>query len=190
MLCSRCHKREAKIYYTEISNGEKKEQFLCEECAGEYTSFQNQSNTPDMTIGGLLSSIISNYYTDSVSKEEEELLKLQCPTCRMTYEQLMNEGKFGCADCCHVFKQVMDKGIRQIQGADAHTGKKPIGYVKPEEDESIKLTELDKLSIELQAAIQREEYEEAARLRDKIKELREQEKKEKEEKKTESAKEA
>ncbi|MSS62569.1 UvrB/UvrC motif-containing protein [Velocimicrobium porci] len=185
MLCSRCHKREAKIYYTEISNGEKKEQFLCEECAGEYTSFQNQSEAGEMTIGGLLSSIISNYYADSISKEEEELLKLQCPTCKMTYEQLMNEGKFGCADCYHVFKQVMDKGIRQIQGADVHTGKRPAGYVKQEEEE-IKLTEIDKLTIELQAAVQREEYEKAAKLRDQIKELRKQEELEK---KAESARE-
>lgn len=187
MLCSRCHKREAKIYYTEISNGEKKEQFLCEECASEYTSFQNPSEVSEMTIGGLLSSIISNYYADSISKEEEKLLNLQCPTCKMTYEQLMNEGKFGCADCYHVFKQVMDKGIRQIQGADIHTGKRPAGYVKPEEEEEMKLTEIDKLSIELQTAVQREEYEEAARLRDKIKELKEQKKVEK---KAESAKEA
>lgn len=178
MLCSKCHKREAKVYYTEISNDEKKEQFLCEECAAEYTSFPNQSKSGEMTIGGLLSSIISNYYKGTMSKIDEEQLKLQCPTCHMTYEQLMKEGKFGCADCYRVFQAVMEKGIRQIQGAEEHTGKHPVGYKKAEEPDEIKLTEIDKLSIELQTAIQREEYEEAARLRDKIKELKEKEKNE------------
>lgn len=178
MLCSKCHKREAKVYYTEISNGEKKEQFLCEECAAEYTSFPNQSKSGEMTIGGLLSSIISNYYKGGLTKLDEEQLKLQCPTCHMTYEQLMREGKFGCADCYEIFKDVMDKGIRQIQGAEKHTGKCPAEYKKKEVTEELKLTQIDKLSIELQAAIQREEYEEAARLRDEIKALREQEKEE------------
>lgn len=173
MLCSKCHKREAKVYYTEISNGEKKEQFLCEECAAEYTSFPNQSKSGEMTIGGLLSSIISNYYKGTLTSADKEQLKLKCPTCHMTYEQLMKEGKFGCSDCYEVFQAVMEKGIRQIQGAEKHTGKCPVGYKNKEE---IKLTEIDKLSIELQTAIQREEYEEAARLRDKIKELKEKEK--------------
>ena len=56
MLCDRCKKRDAKILYTEIINGLKKEQHLCEECATDYTSFQMEKPlmSSEMTLGDLL----------------------------------------------------------------------------------------------------------------------------------------
>ena len=55
MLCDRCKKREAKIYYTEVVNGEMKEQHLCEECAAECTRFRMNSTfiNKDMSVGDI-----------------------------------------------------------------------------------------------------------------------------------------
>ena len=62
MLCDRCQKKEAKILYTEIINGTKKEQHLCEECAADYTSFQMEKPilNSELTLGDLLSTLLDS----------------------------------------------------------------------------------------------------------------------------------
>lgn len=177
MLCDKCKKNEAKIYYTEIINGEKKEQHLCEECAMEYTSFQigPPIMNSELTLGNLLSTILGNYYgsnTQETDKREKELI---CEGCGMTYSEFMKVGKFGCEKCYDSFEKVLEKSIKSIQGSDTHTGKKPKGF-ESKTDKIIKeLSEIDKLSIHLQEAIEKEEFEEAVKLRDKIRELKKEE---------------
>lgn len=174
MLCDKCKKREAKVYYTEIVNGEKKEEHLCEECASEFTSFHLASTVvnKDMTLGNLISSILSNYYAPNSNKEEKDEKQIKCKECGMTFEEFTQGGKFGCAGCYEAFKKELVPGIKKIQGHDTHIGKKPKGFVSQANKIISELTEIDKLSIKLQQAIEKEEFEEAARLRDSIKELK------------------
>lgn len=173
MLCDRCQKREARIYYTEIFNGEKKEQHLCEECASECTSFHMESAglNKEISLGGLFSSIFGNYKEESQTREEKKPT-LQCKTCGMTYEEFLQEGKFGCADCYQSFGVILDRSLKQIHGADVHTGKRPRGFKDREKQIINQVTPLEKLTIRLQEAIEKEEFEEAARLRDEIRELK------------------
>lgn len=174
MLCDKCNKREAKVYYTEIVNGEKKEQHLCEECASEFTSFQLASNilNKDMSLGNLLSSILGNYHASSNSKATEDEKTVICKSCGMTYEEFTQIGKFGCAKCYESFKKQLAPGIKKIQGHDVHVGKKPKGFVSKAGKIVSGLSEIEKLSIKLQQAIEKEEFEEAAKLRDAIRELK------------------
>lgn len=177
MLCDKCHKREAKIYFTEIMNGEKKEQKLCEECVSEATSFQMDDSVfnKEMSIGGLLSSILGSYYTNQPAKDEKQVPLLTCKGCGMTYETFLKVGKFGCAECYKSFGKVIDLNLKQIQGAEFHVGKRPKGFLT-KTDKIIKdLSDFERLSIKLQDAIEKEEFEEAARLRDMIKELKKEE---------------
>jgi len=85
MMCDRCKKNEASIYYTEIINGEKKEQHICEECAMEYSSFQMSSPFLDQefTLGSLLSTILGNYsnLSNSVHGTESSEGELRCDGC-------------------------------------------------------------------------------------------------------------
>lgn len=183
MLCDKCHKREAKVYYTEIVNGEKKEQYLCEECAAKYTSFQIEKNGVDGGLGGLLSSILSNYYGEKTSVLSEEEKALTCPACGITYEEILKAGKLGCAECYHVFGEMIERSLRQIQGADTHIGKIPKAVEKTAEapaekkvkkaskKETVK-EQIERLSIQLQKAVEVEEFEEAVRLRDEIRGLK------------------
>lgn len=177
MLCDRCHKREATIYYTEVINGEKKEQHLCAECASELTNFQLDSplNGKEMNIGSLLSSILSSYYPGNKEKELTKTDSNICSVCGMTYDLFMQEGKLGCANCYKTFRKVLDKSVRQVQGAASHVGKRPKGFVSHTDRIINELTDIDKLSIRLQDAIEKEEFEEAARLRDQIRSLKEKE---------------
>lgn len=181
MLCDKCHKREARIYYTEIVNGEKKEQYLCEECAAQYTSFQIDKSSPDGGLGSLLSSILSSYYGEKASAPAAAVKSVTCPVCGITYEEVLKAGKLGCADCYHVFGEIVERTLRQTQGADTHIGKTPKKLKKTakkavkkpvEKKEETKEEYMEKLAIKLQKAVDLEEFEEAARLRDEIRSLK------------------
>ncbi len=178
MLCDICQKRPAKIYYTEIKNGEKKEQHLCEECAGEKTSFHTNAtgNDFEQMLTSFLSNILGNVYGEEQElKSAERKIILRCETCGMTAEELQRTGKFGCVNCYTTFEDIIERSLRQIQGGNRHNGKRPVG--ENAEDtvlgEEVKtLDEIELLSQELKAAIEIEDFEIAAKLRDRIRELK------------------
>lgn len=181
MLCGICKAREARIFYTEIINGEKKEQYLCEECAAKSTNFRLKSpfGGQEFSLGGLLSGLFEGEH-----QEEEDGKQftgagagagLACSGCGMTYEEFKEKGQFGCAACYHNFGRLLLKNMRNIQGSDIHTGKKPknvSGQVELPAENVPELSEIERLSMQLEQAVEREEYETAAVLRDKIRALR------------------
>lgn len=175
MLCDKCHKREAKIYCTEIIDGIKKEQYLCEQCAAEYASFQmnGEASRKDMPAGSLLSGLLEKGY----SNEEKMDGMPRCEGCGMSYSEFLKTGKFGCPKCYGTFGKVFDKSLKQIQGSDTHHGKIPKGFVTSADRAIDSISEIDKLTLKLQYAIEKEEFEEAARLRDIIRDMRSKEKK-------------
>jgi len=178
MLCGRCQKRDAKILYTEIINGVKKEQHLCEECAADYTSFQMEKPlmNSELTLGDLLSTLLDNYTATDKKKQGEDLPSLTCSKCGTTYEEFVQKGRFGCAACYRSFNEQLGKTLKGIQGSEIHTGKRPKGYEIPTSDRSImNISEIDKLTMKLQESIEKEEFEEAARLRDIIKQRKKEE---------------
>lgn len=179
MLCDRCQKRDAKILYTEIINGLKKEQHLCEECATDYTSFQMEKPimNSDLTLGDLLSTLLDNYVASDQNKPGEVTPSLTCSDCGTTYEEFVQKGRFGCAKCYRNFHEQLGKTLKSIQGAEIHTGKRPKGLKTVASDRILKdIPETEKLSIRLQESIEKEEFEEAARLRDLIKQMKKEEK--------------
>lgn len=172
MLCDVCKKNEAKIYYTEIINGKKTEQHLCEDCATKHSTFKTIGSigNQEFSLGGMLFGLLEN-----LNKSEETEVSGEtssCKTCGLTYEEFLKNGKFGCPNCYQSFGKVLNKNLRSIHGADMHTGKKPVGYISEATRLVNQLPELEKLSIQLQQAVEQEEYEEAAKLRDRIKELK------------------
>ncbi|NLK75985.1 MAG: excinuclease ABC subunit B [Clostridiales bacterium] len=176
MLCERCHKRDAKLFYTEIINGTKKEQHLCEECAAEYTSFQMEKpllNT-ELTLGDLLSTLLDTYTTGS-KRAGNNVPSVTCNQCGTSFEEFMKNGNFGCANCYRSFHDQLTKTLKSVQGSDVHTGKRPKGF-ETSMDRLVKnMTEVEKLTIKLQEAIEKEEYEQAAIIRDRIRALRKEE---------------
>ncbi len=177
MICDRCKMRDAKVLYTEIINGVKTEQHLCEECAADYTSFQMEKPIldSDITLNSLLSTLLGAYQTNTAKKQGEGKPDLICEKCKTTYDEFLQRGRFGCSQCYRSFHKELGKTLRGIQGAEAHTGKRPKGYVSSTDKILNDLSEEERLSIELQQAIEKEEYEEAARLRDLIRQLKKEE---------------
>ena len=178
MLCDRCQKKDAKILYTEIINGVKKEQHLCEECATDYTSFQMEKPlmNSDLTLGDLLSTLLDNYASTDVKNQGETNPSVTCDKCGTTYEEFVQKGRFGCSHCYRSFSNQLGITFKGIQGSEIHTGKRPKGFVTAASDRILKdFSESEKLSLKLQEAIEKEEFEDAARLRDLIKQMKREE---------------
>ena len=177
MLCDRCKLRDAKVLYTEIINGAKTEQHLCEECATDYTSFQMEKPllNSDMTLNSLLSTLLGAHQSNTANKSGEKKPDLVCDKCNTSYDEFLQRGRFGCSGCYKSFNSVLGKTLRGIQGAEAHTGKRPKGFVSQTDSILKDLSEEERLSFELQKAIENEEFEEAARLRDIIRQLKKEE---------------
>ena len=181
MLCDICNKRKAKIYYTEIINGEKREQHVCEECAAEFTNFIGKSPLGNMSLGNILSGILGNYAKGVSEKQGTETV---CECCGMTMREFLSGGKFGCAGCYKAFSTAYADRLRVIQGADVHLGKCPQSFKPDEENKEPsvkkkapagkKVSKESELQAKLLEAIAAEEYEEAARLRDEIRALKKQ----------------
>ncbi len=170
MLCDRCKIREATIYYTQTKDGNKTEQHLCEVCASELTKFRMKSalSSREMSLGGLLASIFGSLSESQDLDREAKENVTECKVCGMTYDTFILNGRFGCSACYTHFEKQLEKSLRQIQGATAHIGKRPKGFVSKTQRIISELSEVERLSIKLQDAIEKEEFEEAARLRDLI----------------------
>lgn len=184
MLCEKCKMREANIVFTEIVNGTKNEHYYCSQCAQEM-GFDLSGITVEgeFPLAKLLSSLLAQ---TAIGKADNEYAGVVCPSCGTTYQEFISESKFGCPDCYKVFGLLIDENIKNLQGSDTHKGKKP-KYMSDELTESVKedladrikepQTEInakDKIILlkrSLKIAIEQEEYEEAARIRDEIKSL-------------------
>ncbi len=177
MLCDKCKKKEATIFYTEIVDGEKTEMHYCEDCAAECTNFQFKyiEHNKEISLGDLLSSILGNYYSNPPVKEESKAAVIQCDKCGMTYDAFLQGGRFGCAGCYASFGKQLEKSLRQVHGASSHVGKRPKGFVSKTDKILSDLSEVERLSIQLQDAVEKEEFEQAAKLRDTIRALKEKE---------------
>lgn len=162
MLCERCHKNEATVHTVQVVNGEKTEHYYCESCAKE-TGFEHPISFQDI-FQGLLNfnspkqGEFSNPYRGT---------GLKCPECGMTYDELRRNGKFGCSSCYEAFAPYIGETLKSIHGAGTHMGKVP----KRNGGTLLKKHELDDLKRRLVEAISKEEYEEAAVLRDRIRAL-------------------
>ena len=95
----------------------------------------------------------------------------------MSFDEFMEQGKFGCEECYDAFSPKIDSILKRIQGSNRYAGRKLVGNkeskIEFEEKPEKKETEKEKLQRELKEAIEKENYEEAAKIRDKIKELKE-----------------
>ena len=158
--CDQCE-RPATIHLTEIVEGQKIEKHLCEECAaGEGITVK--SNVP---ISQLLENFILQSGGDEDTPEPDEL---QCDVCGLTFSQFRQEGQLGCPNDYDAFEPAMAGLLeRAHDGATQHVGKVPSRAGTDQKKQNTLL----RLRADLKKAVQAEQYEEAAALRDRIKEL-------------------
>ena len=161
MLCENCNERPATFHVVEITEGEKREVHLCEDCARE----KKIAMPPSLSLNEILSSLMEA----QAEKEAPELGSVVCPSCGMSYAEFKRGGRLGCARDYAVFRKGLLPFLDRIHGATRHKGKVP----QRAADDSGRTAALLRLRRELKTAIDNEAYETAAEIRDKIHSLRE-----------------
>ena len=163
MQCQICKDREATIHLTEITGGVRTEMHICEHCAME----QGIAVKSHMPVNELLSELLASAPAD------EELFdltdkKTSCEYCGFTLEQFRKEAVLGCPHDYEVFEKSLSPLIAKAHdGKTTHCGKVPSRAPK----DAKKQAELLNLRQRLETAVQAEDYESAAKLRDEINQL-------------------
>ena len=154
MKCQRCPK-QATLHITEVLGEDRfDEVHLCEDCAKKYLiEPQNKKPGKGQAVG--------------VESEEDIPIAAKCPACGMTFLEFRNHGRFGCANDYDAFKPELISLMENIHDSTRHVGKTPRRAPRSKTVQ----TELAQLRQQLQTFINEENYEEAARIRDRIKVL-------------------
>ncbi|MFD0681895.1 MULTISPECIES: UvrB/UvrC motif-containing protein [unclassified Paenibacillus] len=164
MLCQECGKKQATLHFTKILNGEKTEFHICESCAREKGELI--PGTPNgFSIHNLLSGLLD--FDPSHGTLASKAQPGRCEECGLTYSQFSKVGRFGCSSCYKHFEDKLDPLFKRVHGNTFHTGKVPKrsgGLIQHKR-------EIETLKKELLLRIQGEEFEEAAKLRDEIRQL-------------------
>jgi protein arginine kinase activator len=156
MKCQRCPK-QATLHITEVLGDDRFEELhLCEECAKKYLY------EPQHAKGSKAGPLDSGD-----AAEELASAGTRCPACGLTFLEFRNHGRFGCPHDYDAFKTDLLPLMESVHGDTRHTGKTPHRAPRAQTAQ----TELAALRRELQTLVNEENYEEAARLRDKIKQL-------------------
>ena len=180
MLCENCKKREANVRYSENINGVKKELHLCEECSKKLGITDKMDfRMPTIDFSNFFGSFLEDFSTPDFIPLLNEVKLVQCDSCGSTFDDIINTGRYGCANCYDVFEDRMDPILKKLQGANRHNGRlgkisdNNIKFERKEEqkNQSNSDNKLEKLQNDLKQAIKEERYEDAAKIRDEIKKM-------------------
>lgn len=179
MLCQNCEKNEATTHIKQIINGEMTETHLCRDCArvlggGDMLSEFNFS----------LSDLFGGFFGDMLPAAGRGA-SVRCPKCGSSFDDIVNTGRLGCAQCYDVFYEKLTPSLQRLHGKLRHTGK--VGQaVKGETAKSepkpavpaltaqtgsdeLRLASLQK---QMDEAVKEQNFELAASLRDEIKAIK------------------
>ena len=158
MLCQHCNKNEANMHMKRIINGRAAEVHLCSDCARSL-GYGEAFSGFGLGFGHLLGELLSSGEVGAGSS-------MRCPACGKSFEEIAEDGKMGCAECYAVFYDRLLPSLNKIHGKTAYMGSKPQnGSVKT------KTLTLQELKVALNEAVERQDFELAATLRDKINEI-------------------
>ncbi len=172
MLCSVCNKNLATIHIQEVVNGVKKAIHICQACA-----VAKGLNVPGLE-GINLTEFLYNISSDNAKQsgnaviDENEVkigVAITCPKCGWDSEKMRKTGRLGCPECYYSFRDSLAESLAVMHRGIVHCGKIPSTVVG---ERNAFMTSLLKLQKKLEKHIKNEEYEEAAKVRDKLKDLK------------------
>jgi protein arginine kinase activator len=157
--CEHCQQHEATIHLTQMIDGQSRELHLCEDCAeASGLNVQGVMSIPEILFG-------MGTPGEADSGEGKSSGK-SCPQCHMRGCDFKKTGRLGCPSCYETFSAELGPMLAAMHKGGRHTGKVPESRCQGLEKEA-RLAQFQK---QLQEAIRTEHYEEAARLRDQIRE--------------------
>jgi protein arginine kinase activator len=162
MLCQVCKVNEATVRYAEIVSGGLTEIHLCQKCAES----EGKSLGANFGFAGLFAAVHPDVKAPDAAESDAEL---KCTCCGVSFGEVMSKGRLGCAECYTAFKDKLQPLVERVHGASQHVGKAPSGTAS-----SLQVRgKLLRYRSKLRKAIELEDYEEAAQLRDQIREIEE-----------------
>jgi protein arginine kinase activator len=165
MLCERCGKNEAAIHLTQIQNNEMTTRHLCEGCAAALGLDAGAS--PGAAAAAPLADFLAQMGKAMVS-ESTTTTAGTCPGCGLTLADFKRTGRLGCARCWSAFEPNLRGLLRKLHGGTQHVGRH---YLSPDPTEVDRTQRITSLRRSLQRAVDEEDFERAAALRDQIRRL-------------------
>jgi protein arginine kinase activator len=171
MLCQNCGRNEATTHIKRVINGATSESHLCAECAGNL-GYGDMFSGFGLGFGELLGSFFGE---SPASPSAISVETARCKRCGNSWHDIVREGKPGCAECYRTFFDRLQPSLQRIHGKIKHNGKISSGSFV--EAQAVKTPEQEKnekraaLEAEMKKAVEEQNFEQAAVLRDKIKEL-------------------
>jgi len=162
MVCDNCGSQDAVIHLTQIVDNEMKTLHLCEKCAAE-----KGLETSTVPENFPLSDLLAQMGGEEPSTPEATGAQA-CSFCNLTFREFRDSGRLGCPHCWSTFEGRLRGLLRRIHGGTQHLGKV---YLSPDPTVSEREKRLDGLRRKLQRAVELEDFERAAELRDEIREL-------------------
>ncbi|MEE0963767.1 UvrB/UvrC motif-containing protein [Ruminococcus sp. YE282] len=166
MKCQKCGANNANTHVKTIINGEFKEYDLCSDCAKKM-GYTNVFSDMEDEFSNFLGSFFGNVLPARTQAT-------RCEFCGTTYPEIAKTGHVGCAKCYDVFADELYPSIRRIHGNTTHCGKNSKRAENAKTEKPAEQTKEDKikaLKAELDKAVKEQNFEHAAELRDKIKEM-------------------
>lgn len=151
--------KPAVVHVTQVVNGVASHHHLCRECAEE-KGINAWSGSPD--VSGFIAQLgVGEPGSPEVAEEP-------CSFCGLTFERFKETGRLGCPQCYTSYEPSLRRLLVRIHGATQHVGKV---YLPPDSEAANLDKQLALLRSRLQRAVEAEDFERAAELRDKILEL-------------------
>lgn len=166
MLCQDCKQRVATVIYTEVTEGSKKVLHLCQTCVekrGVPTPVLKDPLEVDLVFKDLLEQLGEE---EGVVDGGHPLDSEACRGCGWSFGSFRQTGLLGCPRCYRSFEEPLKDILRRVHGSNEHIGKayRRVNLIVAEE-------EVDSLKEELEEAVELEDFERAAALRDRIQNL-------------------
>src|ERR1044071_2026926 len=157
MLCCICKEKEATVHLTQIAGDKMQKVDLCEECA----KTKGVNDPTGFSLADLLLGLGASQEIEQAAGGAE----IKCPRCGFTQADFKKAGRLGCPDCYQTFGEALESLLKTMHKGTRHVGKAPEALRKTR-DASDQLKTLEK---KLKKAIESEDFEAAAALRDEIK---------------------
>lgn len=162
MLCSVCKKNPAKVHLTQIIDEKVQKVDLCDECSKE----KGVSDPAGFSLADLLLGLGASQEIEKPAGAKGG--ELTCPACGFTQADFKKTGRLGCSVCYRTFADGLQGILKGMHKGTRHVGKSPAALRRQRDNTD----ELKSLQKQLDKAISTENFEEAAALRDQLRQLR------------------
>jgi protein arginine kinase activator len=164
MICQECHSAQATVHVRKKEGDDEVSIHLCKQCAKKM-GWHNPLEDVKFPLAQFISSMMQDMSTAPASGDAKDTSE-RCSECGLSFQEFSRTGRLGCGHCYESFRTPLQELLRRIHGSTRHQGRRPAGAPKPAKTSAAK--SLRQLKVELDRAIAEEDFEKAARIRDKI----------------------